>query len=46
MSMKGIDISAKKASPSDGTLDLWLAQWGVKEPSVKCDIWQYTSSRR
>ena len=35
----------KKASPSlIESLDLWLAQWGVKEPSVKCDIWQYTSS--
>lgn len=46
MSMKGIDISAKKASPSDGIAGFMLAQWGVKEPSVKCDIWQYTSSRR
>lgn len=34
----------KKASPSlIESLDLWLAQWEVKEPSVKCDIWQYTS---
>jgi len=22
---------------------IWLAQWQVKEPAIKCDIWQYTS---
>lgn len=24
-------------------MPLWLAQWGVKEPSVKCEMWQYSS---
>lgn len=23
--------------------DLWLAQWYVKEPAIKCGIWQYSS---
>ena len=23
--------------------DLWLAQWGTKEPSINCGIWQYSS---
>lgn len=22
---------------------LWLAEWGVKKPSYKCDIWQFSS---
>lgn len=22
---------------------IWLAQWQVSEPAIKCDIWQYTS---
>ena len=25
------------------TCSKWLAQWGVNEPSVDCDIWQYSS---
>ena len=24
--------------------DLWLAQWGVDDPSVSCGIWQYSST--
>lgn len=24
--------------------DLWLAHWGVSEPSMPCGLWQYTSS--
>ena len=23
--------------------DLWLAQWGVNQPSMACGLWQYTS---
>lgn len=23
--------------------DLWLAQWGTKEPSLNCGIWQYST---
>lgn len=22
---------------------IWLAQWKVSEPAIKCDVWQYTS---
>ena len=24
--------------------DLWLAQWGVKAPSISCGMWQYSDS--
>lgn len=24
--------------------DLWLAQWGVKAPSISCGMWQYSNS--
>lgn len=22
---------------------IWLAHWGIQQPSIKCDLWQYTS---
>lgn len=25
------------------SIDLWLAHWGISEPSVNCGIWQYSS---
>ena len=25
------------------SIDLWLAHWGIAEPSVNCGIWQYSS---
>lgn len=27
-----------------GRFDLWLAQWGDKEPSYQCGIWQYSET--
>lgn len=29
-----------------GKYDLWLAQWRVSQPSVKCAMWQYSESGR
>lgn len=26
------------------SIDLWLAHWGISEPSVKCQMWQYTDT--
>lgn len=26
--------------------DLWLAEWGVRNPDVRCGIWQYTDAER
>ena len=37
------NVSFYKKYYSNLPYSKWLAQWGVKEPSVVCDIWQYSS---
>lgn len=32
-----------RREPALKKYDLWLAHWGIKEPSRPCGVWQYTS---